>query len=109
MSKLNTISSLLLLALAGCAYSVHQVHTSDFLPGASMSQGKMIQAKSEQFVIMGITQDTSYVNRAYRDLMKACPDGAITGITTQLSTDLGFFSWTNKVFMQGLCVTKGAS
>lgn len=104
MSKQKNIFIISVLFLMGCAHSVHEVHTSDFLPGASVAQGKMIEARAEQFVILGITQDTSYVNRAYRDLIKGCPAGAVTGITTQLSTSLGFFSWTNKVLMQGLCV-----
>ena len=29
--------------------------------------------------------------------------GRIEGITTQISTSLGFFSWTNKVLMKGFC------
>lgn len=95
--------------LSACAHSIHEVHTSDFLPGASLAQGKLVEASAEQFVILGITQDTSYVNRAYQDLMRACPQGSITGITTQISTSLGFFSWTNKVLMKGLCVDKGST
>jgi len=94
----------LLLLSVGCAHSIHEVHTSDFLPSSEMAKGRMIKGTSEQFVILGFTGNTDYVNQAYERLMTACPTGAVTGITTQLSTSLGFFSWTNKVLMQGLCV-----
>ncbi len=93
-----------LLFLAGCAHSVHEVHTSDFLPAAAITSGRMIKVKTEQFVVLGIKGNTDYVNEAYGKLMSACPNGSITGITTQYSTSLGFFSWTNKILMQGLCL-----
>lgn len=99
-----------ILWLSSCAHSVHQVHTSDFdLPESVRGKknivelGKVIQAKSEQFVIMGFTKETNYINQAYANLVSQC-DGTVLGITTQLSTSLGFFSWTNKVLMQGMCV-----
>lgn len=92
------------LILSSCAHSIHSVHTSDFLPGAPIEAGEMVKATSEQFVVMGFVDNTQYVNSAYQKLMDACPDGRITGITTQYSTALGFFSWTNKVLMQGLCL-----
>ena len=90
--------------LSGCAYSIHQVHTSDFVPYAKIEQGEMVKGRGEQFVVLGITGETDYVDKAYAELMKNCPHGAVTGITTQLSTKLNFFSWTNVALMQGLCV-----
>lgn len=93
--------------LTNCAYSVHQVHVSDF-KGISgykkMEQGQIVQGRAEQFVILGFVQDTNYVNVAKNKLIAQCPQGEITGITTQYSTSLGFYSWTNKILMQGLCV-----
>lgn len=100
--KLTFVASL--LVLAGCAHSVHQVHTSDFLPMAEIEAGDMVKGYGEQFVILGFVQDTNYVNQAYAQIQGACPKGRLTGITTQHSTSLGFFSWTNKVLMQGLCI-----
>ena len=94
----------LLVLLSGCAHSIHLVHTSDFVPGAPIESGEMVEARTEQFVILGFTGQTNYVDQAYEKLMAACPSGAITGITTQISTSLGFFSWTNKAVMQGLCL-----
>ena len=95
---------LLAFAMSACAHSIHQVHTSDFSPGAAMSAGQMVQASAEQFVVLGFTSQTDYVNIAHQSLMNSCPNGSITGITTQLSTSLGFLSWTNKALMQGLCL-----
>ena len=92
----------------GCAHSIHQVHTSDFIPYAPIESGEMITARSEQFVILGFTTETEYVERAYKSLANQCLRGRVTGITTQFSTSLGFFSWTNKILMQGLCLRSGS-
>jgi hypothetical protein len=95
---------LALVLLAGCAHAVHEVHTSDFTPGAQITSGRIVKAAKEQFVVMGIVGQTDYVNEAYEALMDQCKSGSITGITTQYSTSLGFFSWTHKILMQGLCL-----
>ena len=93
-----------LLVLSGCAHSIHQVHVADFNPTAPLEKGNVVKGSSEQFVILGFTGQTDYVDQAYERLQGACPRGTITGITTQFSTSLGFFSWTNKILMQGLCL-----
>lgn len=103
--------TLIFVILSSCAHSIHQVHTSDFeIPQSAIKSntklielGKIVKAQSEQFVILGLTQDTDYVNKAYASLLKQCP-GAVVGLTTQLSTSLSFFSWTNKVLIQGVCL-----
>ncbi len=94
----------LLFSLVACTHSVHIVHVGDFKPYQKITSGKRIEAKTEQFVVMGFTQETDYVNMARAELMKQCPDGALQGPMTRLSTSHGFFSWTNKAFMQALCV-----
>lgn len=94
----------LFLMLGGCAHSIHNVHVSDFTPAKPIESGDMVKAKSEQFVIMGFATETLYVDQAYQKLLAACPNRPISNISTQFSTSLGFFSWTNKVLMQGLCV-----
>jgi hypothetical protein len=101
---MKLVGALLLIMFSGCAHSVHLVHTSDFVPYASIESGEMIEARTEQFLILGFTGETDYVDQAYQKLMAACPSGRISGITTQISTSLGFFSWTNKALMQGLCL-----
>jgi hypothetical protein len=92
------------LGLSSCAHSIHQVHTSDFIPYGKVEQGEVVTAKAEQFVVLGFASETNYVNQAYTKLMASCPNGKLSGITTQLSTSLGFFSWTNVAFMRGLCL-----
>ena len=107
MKTRNFIAMISLIAglfQSGCAHSIHQVHTSDFSPSAQLTSGRMLKASGEQFTILGFVGDTKYVEQAYESLMSQCPDGLITGITTQYSTSFGFFSWTNKILMQGLCI-----
>ncbi|WP_413290047.1 hypothetical protein [Bdellovibrio sp. HCB337] len=91
------------LLLSGCAYSVHNVYISDFAGYPKLEQGQMVKSTSEQHVIMGFVYETDYVDEARKKLIAQCPQGDISGISTQFSTSLGFFSWTNKVLMQGLC------
>ncbi|MCK6597388.1 MAG: hypothetical protein L6Q37_03420 [Bdellovibrionaceae bacterium] len=91
------------MSLASCTHSVHIVNFSDFRPYREAKTAVSIEAKSEQFVVLGFTDNTSYVNEAYQRLMQKCIDGQISGISTQYYTSLGFFSWTNHIVMQGLC------
>lgn len=93
-----------LALLGGCTHSIHMVHVSDYEPYAKLEGGDIIKANSEQFVVMGFVDNTAYVNQAFERLQDKCPNGRIQGITTQYSTSHGFFSWTNKILMQGLCV-----
>lgn len=95
---------LLALFLGGCTYSIHDVYVSDFNPYVPLERGDIVKASAEQFVIMGFVGQTNYVDEAYHKIMDECPGGTVEGITTQLSTAHGFFSWHNKILMQGLCV-----
>lgn len=94
----------LLLITLSCAYSVHQVHVSDFVPTRSTKEGRIIHTHSEQRVTLGLVNNTNYVDRALGDLMAKCPGGTISGITTEHMTQLGFLSWTNHIFMTGQCL-----
>lgn len=111
--KFNKFVALLVFVgigvLSGCAHSVHEVYVSDFTPYAKMDQGEFVKGEAEQFVVLGFAQDTSYIERAKSQLISKCPSGAISGISTQISTNLGFFSWTNRALMQGLCVKSAAN
>lgn len=104
---MKILSTLLVSAalLTGCMHSIHQVHVSDFEPFDPFESGEIVKANSEQFVILGFVSQTSYVDKAYKELQAKCPKGRVQGITTQYSTSLNFFSWTNKILMQGLCVS----
>jgi hypothetical protein len=91
-----------LLWLAGCTHSVHLVNFSDFRPYPS-GQERRVEAQAEQQVVLGITDNTNYVNVAYRQLLEKCPRGQLTGIQTKFYTSHGFFSWTEKIAMSGVC------
>jgi hypothetical protein len=96
---------LLVLAatLSGCTHSVHINHTSDYRLTKPLSEYRVVEAKADQRVIMGIVTQTDYVNAAYAALEKTCPDGQVTGIQTRYSTSHGFLSWRNVVYMKGYC------
>ncbi|MBK9322945.1 MAG: hypothetical protein IPM97_08380 [Bdellovibrionaceae bacterium] len=97
--------SLLTFIFVGCTHSLHVAHVSDFSPTfKEYSKGELVKARAEQFTVMGIVTDTNYVNDAYTKLLASCSGGSIQGITTQYSTSHGFFSWTNVIDMQGLCI-----
>ena len=103
---LNKIILLSFILLVGCTHSVHLVHVGDFKPYQKNTSGTKVTAEAEQFVILGFTSETDYVNIARTNLMNQCSTGSIQGPVTRLSTSHGFFSWTNKVYIQALCVTK---
>ena len=88
---------------SGCAYSIHVNHTSDFQATQPLSEYRLVEARGEQFSILGFVTQTDYVDEAFTTLQSECPRGQITGIQTRYSTSLGFFSWTNIIQMQGYC------
>lgn len=95
--------------LTSCAYGMHQVQVSSFSPYAPLEKGgEIIKASGEQFVVMGFVTDTEYVDKAYQTLQSRCPQGDISAVTTQFYTQLGFFSWTNKIMLQGVCRSSGS-
>lgn len=91
------------LLLSACAYSVHNVYVSGFEPYSATSVGKPVNSHAEQFVILGFTTETKFVETAYEKLQEQCPRGEIVGISTEYQTAMGFFSWHNHVYMKGLC------
>lgn len=93
---------ILSFALSACTHSVHLISFSEFSP--TKKTGKPVRAATEQFVVMGFTSETNYVDDAYRSLAQQCSGGEITGIATKYYTSHGFFSWTNHVVMEGTCI-----
>lgn len=89
--------------LSQCAHSVHDVYVSSFDEYEDLKMAKLIEGRGEQFTILGFSTQTNYVEDAYQDLISHCPKGEVKGISTQFSTSLGFFSWTNKILMKGHC------
>jgi hypothetical protein len=100
---MKTAFLLPLLLLAGCTHSIHMVHTDGLNLTASMSDNAhYVEATATQDVVFFFAFDTDYVNQAKRELESKCP-GKVSAISTQYSTSHGFFHWTNKILMKGLC------
>jgi|FLYM01.1.fsa_nt_gi hypothetical protein len=94
-----------LFSITACTHSLHLSHVSDFSPTYKPYEaGTLVKSRAEQFTFMGFVTETNYVDFALQQLKNACPKGKIQGITTQYSTNHGFFSWTNVIEMQGLCI-----
>ena len=100
------VRGLLILSLFmfSCTHSVHLVHVSDFGSYQKQTSGKIIKASEEDHLVMGFTLSTNYVEKARKKLIAQCENGEIQGVTSRLSTSHGFFSWKNKILMQGLCI-----
>jgi hypothetical protein len=107
MKKILLLSllSLSLLILGGCTHSIHMVHTDGFSgPMPAEKKAIYVEAKSEQHVILGFVYNTDYVNHAHAALLAQC-DGSIRAVSTQFSTSHGFLYWTNKILMNGVCLS----
>ena len=89
--------------LASCGHSIHMVQVTSFDNILERKEPQEITARTSQFVVLGFTDNTTYVDRAYKMISAKCPQGFIEGLTTQFSTSLGFLSWTNKIVIRGLC------
>ncbi|HEX4338828.1 MAG TPA: hypothetical protein VH062_23140 [Polyangiaceae bacterium] len=94
----------LLSSLVGCTYSVHQIATGGLDPIPPGANVRPITADEDQHVILYITDDTDYADRAYAVLLARCPRGELHDIETRYSTSHGFLSFTNHLHATALCV-----
>jgi hypothetical protein len=102
---IRALSLISVLILTGCTHSTHLLHVGDFSPSyRAYEQGELISVRASQPTFMGFVGQTDYVNEAYDKLLDKCRGGVIQGVTTQYQTSHGFFSWTNEILMQGICV-----
>jgi len=104
--------ALLLAALAtGCSYSMHEYQAAGYAapsaPPGPPRQAAWIHASAHQRVILGVTDNTDYVDEAYARLVAQCP-GDIVGLNTRYSTALGFLSYKNTVDVQAFCLQQSA-
>ena len=101
---MRMISVLFILTLStSCAHSIHTVHGNNFNMLNLTREPEVIEARTEQNVVLGFVYNTNYVDDAVKILKNKCQGGDIQGITIQHSTSLGFFSWRNKILVKGLC------
>lgn len=102
---------LLIAALAalacGCSYSMHEYQAAGYAAVTPSSgpppKAAWIHARGEQNVVLGITNNTRYVDDAYAQLLSQCP-GDVVGLNTRYSTKLGFLSYKNTIEMQAFCL-----
>ena len=102
--NLRVIAFILAAQLTACAHSVHQVYVSDFIPHQKAKSGRIIHAHHEESSSMGLMTDLDYVDLFLAEFMRKCPEGIISGITTEYATDLGFLSWANHLYLTGQCL-----
>ncbi len=92
---------------SGCSYSMHEYQAAGYAPATPTSgaprQAVWIHARANQGVVLGVTDNTDYVDEAYQRLLAQCT-GDIVGINTRYSTKLGFLSFRNTVEMQAFCL-----
>jgi hypothetical protein len=98
------------IAGTGCSYSMHEYQAAGYAaspaaahPGDAPARAEWIHAHAEQGVVLGITDNTRYVDEAYASLLSQC-GGEIVGVNTRYSTKLGFLSYRNAVDLQAFCL-----
>ncbi len=91
----------------GCSYSMHEYQAGGYAAVTPTSgpppKAAWIHAHGEQSVVLGITDNTRYVDEAYAQLLSQCP-GDIVGLNTRYSTKLGFLSYKNTIEVQAFCL-----
>jgi hypothetical protein len=91
----------------GCSYSMHEYQAAGYATPTRTAgptrQAEWIEAKADQSVVLGVTDNTNYVDRAYAILLAQC-SGEIVGLNTRYSTKLGFLSSKNTVEMRAFCL-----
>ena len=102
-------AGLLGLLASGCTYSMHEYQAGGYAaaPVAGARQAEWIHARGEQSVILGVTDNTDYVDHAYADLLDQC-SGEVVGVNTRFSTSLGFLSYKNVIEMRAMCLHDAA-
>ncbi len=91
------------MLLAGCTHSIHMVHSDGFTERLKeITKARYVEVETTQDVVFFFAFDTDYVDEAKTKLEQACP-GRLSAVSTQYSTSHGFFHWTNKILMKGMC------
>ena len=102
--------TLLALLGSGCSYSLHEYQAAGYAPATPTSgpalKASWIHARADQDVVLGIVDNTDYVDVAYRSLLSQC-GGDVVAVNTRFSTKLGFLSYTNTIDLQAMCLPTG--
>jgi hypothetical protein len=92
------------ILLTSCSHSIHQVYVSaqDRLPPAQKTG--WIDVEKDDFVVLGFTTTTDYVEKAYKELESKC-NGRISQVSTEHLTSYYFLSYKQRIRLKGLCVS----
>jgi hypothetical protein len=93
---------LMLVTSMACTHSIHQVYLSsqDKIPATIKTE--WLEVEKSDFVVLGFTTNTSYVESAYEALEQKCP-GRISQISTEHLTSYYFLSYKQRIRLKGLC------
>jgi hypothetical protein len=94
------------ILLSSCAHSVHQNSIGGFAPYAARAEGHVVIADVEEKIVFANFSKFEMLDQAYAVLLGKCPQGEIVGVSTRYLSSLGFFHWTEKIRLQGLCIQK---
>ena len=88
-----------------CATFLNGYHISDYHSKAlsTSSPKKVVASERTQLVFMGLRFNSKYVDEAFSDLERKCPNQRISGIHTRYTTKSMILFWTHKIFIRGYC------
>lgn len=90
-------------SIVSCAHSVHQYNAGDYSNYAKLKQAKKITAVGKKKYILA-KFDNDFVEQAYNNLKNECSSGHITAVSSRYATELGFFSFTESLTLEGYCI-----
>jgi LEA14-like dessication related protein len=109
--KGNVLVLFFLIAVAGsngCALGLGKsLHELAYLDTVYVPKGKKareIQSKDTDNVILSLTFDTDFADRAYEQLLAQCKRGSIYNIRGVYSTDLGFMAYKQILRLEAICI-----
>lgn len=85
----------------GCATSIHHAVPGDISNYKKAKKGKKIRVEVKKQYIIG-KFDNNFVDQAYNKLVRKCPKGKITGVSSTYMTDLGFYFFKEQNDIRGL-------
>src|SRR5262245_57716258 len=89
-----------------CVSSVHEYSATGYAPVTrtdGTARARTIVSEGSQHVVLSITDNTDYVDRAYAGLLAQC-EGDIVGLNVRYSSGLSFLSYTNHVRLEAQCL-----
>jgi hypothetical protein len=86
---------------------MHEYQAAGYAPATPIAgpppKAEWIHARAEQGVVLGVVDNTDYVDVAYQRLLAQCK-GDVVAVNTRYSTKLGFLSYTNAIELRALCL-----